>query len=43
MIVNIMIRYAKSVGAEHIGTSAKTGLGVSEIFTSLATGKYYTY
>jgi hypothetical protein len=28
------------VGAKHFSTSAKTGLGVQEIFTSLATGTY---
>ena len=28
--------YAKGVGSEHMSTSAKTGLGVNEVFANLA-------
>jgi len=31
--------YAKSVESQHFNTSAKTGIGVSDIFMNLATSK----
>jgi hypothetical protein len=31
-----MYRYAREVGSEHYSTSAKSGLGVNDVFKSLA-------
>lgn len=36
-----VFRYAKSVMCEHINTSAKTGVGVEEAFTTLVKCKIY--
>lgn len=33
-------QYARSVGCEHINTSAKSGLNVKEIFQTLARSKF---
>lgn len=35
----MIFRYARSVGSEHFNTSAKTGIGVNDIFCSLASSK----
>ena len=34
-------RYAKGVNSEHFNTSAKTGIGVADIFSNLAGSNYY--
>lgn len=34
-------QFARSVGCEHINTSAKSGLNVEKIFTTLARSKYF--
>lgn len=33
--------YAKSVNSEHFNTSAKTGVGVADIFTTLGQSKRF--
>ena len=38
-----MRRYAESVGATHMHTSAKANRGVEEIFAELASRKYILY
>lgn len=36
----ITFRYARSVDSQHISTSAKTGIGVNEVFGILASSIY---